>query len=206
MSWMKAGAGHLGDQVAARHRLADHLVGRGCLRPRAAGDVLRRNPRRRRSSSSRGRSGCRPAGRRRPRRTDRPARSSAAGQGGPGCGPCISALTRRTDRPDTSMDWLELVEPSSGASAVSPDRMSMRSRATSSSSAAICDRAISTPWPISTLPTASLTVRSGWNRSHFSSRRLFRMLRGSVSLMRMLRCGMRPFGKLPFGRLAGRRR
>ena len=53
----------------------------------------------------------------------------------------------------------------------------------SNSSAAIWVRAISTPWPISTLPTASFTLRSGWNRSHLSMRRLLAMLRGRVSLM-----------------------
>ena len=100
-------------------------------------------------------------------RRSRPARNSAAAPADRSTRARNSAVTSRTERPDTSIDWLELVGPSSGASCVSPDRMVMRSRATSSSSAAICASAVSTPWPISTLPTASRTVRSGWKRSHF---------------------------------------
>ena len=51
-----------------------------------------------------------------------------------------------------AIERLPEVWPSSGVSAVSPDTMRTRVNATSSSSAAICAMAVTTPWPISTLP------------------------------------------------------
>ena len=58
------------------------------------------------------------------------------------------------------------VTPSFGTSAVSPEMILSRSRSMPSSSAQTCAIAVTAPWPSSTLPIISVTVRSALMRSH----------------------------------------
>ena len=135
-------------------RLADYAVRRVRLRRRSPFDVARKILGGGKSSSSRARSAHRRGGTRRPRPSVPPGCSSAAAPADPAraraAPPTPAAPNDRTPR----STGCHVVWPSSGASCVSPDSTAMRSRSTSSSSAAICASAVTLPWPSSTLPTA----------------------------------------------------
>ena len=87
-----------------------------------------------------------------------------------------------------STERLPEVTPSLGLRAVVAGSMRTRPMSTSSSSAAICAKAVRMPWPISTLPGVTSTKPSARIRSHRDRRGLARRLTGS--------CG-RPHGGGP---------
>ena len=80
-----------------------------------------------------------------------------------------------------AIELLPEVKPSRGLVGVSPETMRSRAGETSSSSAAICARAVRTPWPISTLPVASRTRPASSKPIHVPSSGLSsRLLRQRV--------------------------
>ena len=79
-----------------------------------------------------------------------------------------------------AIELLPEVKPSRGLVGVSPETMRSRAGETSSSSAAICARAVRTPWPISTLPVASRTRPASSKPIQVPSSGLSSRLLGSV--------------------------
>ena len=90
-----------------------------------------------------------------------------------------SAQANRRAVPLCSTERLPAVCPSFGVCAVSPLTTWMRSRLTSSSSAAICESAVPMPCPSSILPVKIVTVPFGSMRSHASSIRFALRLPGN---------------------------
>ena len=93
----------------------------------------------------------------------------ADGQARPPCSRALSRPGRETARARrrrpaawrrrrTGSTGCRRCSPRSAPCSVSPERMVMRSIATSSSSAAICAIAVSTPWPSSTRPVSTVTL------------------------------------------------
>src|SRR3954469_10531679 len=92
-----------------------------------------------------------------------------------------SAHAARIAAPPCSIDRLPAVYHSSGEAEVSPATMTIRSGATSSSSAAICAIAVTVPWPSSTLPEKTRTVPGGSMRTQRSRRGFALRLAGNIS-------------------------
>ena len=88
------------------------------------------------------------------------------------------AQARRSSPPPCAMVRLAPVIHWSGVVAVSPITISMRSKATSSSSAAICASAVLVPVPRSTLPTNMVTFPSGPSTTNESTTSLATDLAG----------------------------
>ena len=190
----EGGAAHLRRQVDARH-----AAGRPpCrTRPASAGAVpvtaWREIDLAARPSSSPGRSPRRSAGtgRRPPSSSSRlqlsrsAARSSALAR--------TSAQTSRTEPPDISIDSDDVVYISSGPLGRCRPTARRRARAARRARRPRSGRcAVTTPWPISTLPVAMRTVRSGWKRIQRSSRGLSTRLAGRAgALMPASRCAAR---------------
>src|SRR4051794_35621747 len=92
-----------------------------------------------------------------------------------------SAPAMRNAVPLWSIDWLPAVWPSFGVRPVSAETISTRASGTSSSSAAICASAVTTPWPSSALPVKTVILPSAAMRIQASSMRFPSRLPGSLA-------------------------